>query len=134
MIRATLKLKIKELDGLKPDGNQEQLAAILNKAGAVIVAQMPRVPNLIAREEVAQEQPQPPPALERSLRRGKRQHGGDQSEFADSSGSADLAAIRISDHGGAPGMAVRCSTSRERIWIRRIVRLRRMGSALDRSG
>jgi hypothetical protein len=60
---ATLKLKIKELDGLKPDGSREELPKILSNAGAVIMAQMPRVPNLIALEEIAQEQPQPPPTL-----------------------------------------------------------------------
>jgi hypothetical protein len=60
---ATLKLKLKELDGLKADGSQEELSTILNKAGAVIVAQLPRVPNLIALEEIAQEQPQPPPTI-----------------------------------------------------------------------
>jgi hypothetical protein len=60
---ATLKLKIKGLDGLKPEGSREDLSAILSKTGAAIVAQLPRVPNLIALEEIAQEQPQPPPTL-----------------------------------------------------------------------
>ena len=52
---ATMKLKVPQLDGLKADASQAELPTILNKAGAVIVAQMPRVPNLIAQEEVAQE-------------------------------------------------------------------------------
>jgi hypothetical protein len=52
---ATMKLKVPQLDGLKVDASQAELPAILNKAGAVIVGQMPRVPNLIAQEEVAQE-------------------------------------------------------------------------------
>ncbi len=52
---ATMKLKVPQLDGLKADVSQAELPTILNKTGAVIVAQMPRVPNLIAQEEVAQE-------------------------------------------------------------------------------
>jgi hypothetical protein len=52
---ATMKLKVPQLDGLKADASQVELPTILSKAGAVIVAQMPRVPNLIALEEVAQE-------------------------------------------------------------------------------
>lgn len=51
-----LKMKVSDLSGLKADANQDRLASILNKAGEVIVAQMPRVPNLIAQEDVAQEQ------------------------------------------------------------------------------
>ncbi len=52
---ATMKLKVPQLDGLKADASQVELPTILNKTGEVIVAQMPRVPNLIALEEVAQE-------------------------------------------------------------------------------
>ncbi len=52
---ATMKLKVPQLDGLKVDANQAELPTILNKTGEVIVAQMPRVPNLIAQEEIAQE-------------------------------------------------------------------------------
>jgi hypothetical protein len=52
---ATMKLKVPQLDGLKVDASQAELPTILNKAGEVIVAQMPRVPNLIALEEIAQE-------------------------------------------------------------------------------
>ena len=52
---ATMKLKVPQLDGLKADASQAELPAILNKTGEVIVAQMPRVPNLIAQEEIAQE-------------------------------------------------------------------------------
>jgi hypothetical protein len=52
---ATMKLKVPQLDGLKADASQAELPTILNKTGAVIVAQMPRVPNLIAQEEIAQE-------------------------------------------------------------------------------
>jgi hypothetical protein len=59
----TMKLKVSQLDGVKAEASQEKLPAILDKAGAAIVAQMPRVPNLIALEEVAQEQPQSSPAM-----------------------------------------------------------------------
>ncbi len=51
-----LKTKVKELNGLKIETNQEGLAEILSKAGEVILEQTPRLPNLIAREEIAQEQ------------------------------------------------------------------------------
>jgi hypothetical protein len=50
-----LKIEVTDLSGLKADANQESLPSILNKAGDVIMAQMPRVPNLIAQEDVAQE-------------------------------------------------------------------------------
>jgi hypothetical protein len=50
-----LKMKIAELDGVKAETSQVELPAILNKVGEVIVAQMPRVPNLIAQEDIAQE-------------------------------------------------------------------------------
>jgi hypothetical protein len=58
-----LKMKIKELDGLKAETSQVDLTTVLDKVGEVIVAQMPRVPNLIAQEDVAQEQPTPPVGL-----------------------------------------------------------------------
>lgn len=51
----TLKTKVTDLDGLKADTNQDELPTLLNKAGEVILAQMPRVPNLIAREDIALE-------------------------------------------------------------------------------
>ncbi len=54
-----LKTKVSELVGLKADGSEVVLATILSKAGEVIVAQMPRVPNLIAEEDIAQEQLSP---------------------------------------------------------------------------
>jgi hypothetical protein len=54
-----LKMEIKELDGLRAEANQANLTTIIDRVGEVIVAQMPWVPNLIAQEDVAQEQ-QPP--------------------------------------------------------------------------
>jgi hypothetical protein len=55
-----LKMDVHELSGLRPDSSQELLPAILEQASAVIVAQMPRVPNLLAREDIAREQTPPP--------------------------------------------------------------------------
>lgn len=51
-----LKTKVRELNGLKIETDQDGLAAILNKAGEVILEQTPRLPNLMAREDIAQEQ------------------------------------------------------------------------------
>ena len=52
----SLKLDVHDLSGLKPDESQAGLQAVLDNASAVIIAQMPRVPNLLAREDIAQEQ------------------------------------------------------------------------------
>jgi hypothetical protein len=51
-----LKMDVHELSGVKPDVNQEDLPALLEKVSEVIVAQMPHVPNLLAREDIAREQ------------------------------------------------------------------------------
>jgi hypothetical protein len=42
------------LEGLKPEKGQLQLQSILNRTGEVIQAQIPKMPDLIARESVAQ--------------------------------------------------------------------------------
>ena len=53
----TLKSELGDLHGLKFDPDQAALPGILASVSAVIMTQMPRVPNLIAREDVAMEQP-----------------------------------------------------------------------------
>jgi hypothetical protein len=58
-----LKKSIRELNGIKPDDAPGQLELILAKTGAAIGLQLPRVPNLICREDVADEAP---PKLESS--------------------------------------------------------------------
>jgi hypothetical protein len=59
-----LKKNIRDLNGIKPDstphgkpGQAGQLELILNKTGEAITLQLPRVPNLICREDVADETP-----------------------------------------------------------------------------
>jgi hypothetical protein len=47
-----LRLAIPTLVGIKPDGNQDQLSAILSKVGEVIADSLSKVPSLSAREEV----------------------------------------------------------------------------------
>ncbi len=50
-----LKLKVAKLSGAKAETSPVELPTMLTKVGEVIVAQMPRVPNLIAQEDIAQE-------------------------------------------------------------------------------
>jgi hypothetical protein len=52
-----LKKAIRDLNGIKPDSTPGQLALILKKTGEAITSQLPRVPNLICREDVADEAP-----------------------------------------------------------------------------
>jgi hypothetical protein len=52
---AQLKKAVRELSGIKPDATPGQLELILQKTGDVITVQLPRVPNLICREAVAEE-------------------------------------------------------------------------------
>ena len=52
-----LKKAIRDLNGIKPDSTPGQLELILKKTGAAITSQLPRVPNLICREDVADEAP-----------------------------------------------------------------------------
>jgi hypothetical protein len=52
-----LKKAIRDLNGIKPDSTPEQLERILDKTGEAIALQLPRVPNLICREDVADEAP-----------------------------------------------------------------------------
>jgi hypothetical protein len=59
---AQMKKSIRELNGIKPDdtphgkpGQAGQLELILEKTGEAIALQLPRVPNLICREDVAEE-------------------------------------------------------------------------------
>ena len=58
-----LKKAIRDLNGIKPDSTPGQLELILKKTGEAITSQLPRVPNLICREDVADEAP---PKLESS--------------------------------------------------------------------
>lgn len=46
---------VKELSGLKPQSDSSQLQSVLQKTGEAINAQLPRVPNLLCREEIAEE-------------------------------------------------------------------------------
>lgn len=46
---------VKELNGLKTQSDTDQLQSILQKTGEAINAQLPRVPNLLCREEIAEE-------------------------------------------------------------------------------
>lgn len=55
-----LKAHVHELSGIKPDINQADLPGLLASVSEVIMAQMPRVPNLIAHEEIALEVLPPP--------------------------------------------------------------------------
>ena len=50
-----IKKSIRELNGIKPDETPGQLELILEKTGRSIALQLPRVPNLICREDVAEE-------------------------------------------------------------------------------
>jgi hypothetical protein len=52
-----LKKTIRDLNGINPGDTPEQLQLILEKTGAAIALQLPRVPNLICREDVADEAP-----------------------------------------------------------------------------
>ena len=52
-----LKKAITDLNGIKPDSTPGQLELILAKTGEAIGSQLPRVPNLICREAVADEAP-----------------------------------------------------------------------------
>jgi hypothetical protein len=52
---AQMKKSIRELNGVKPDDTPGQLKLILTKTGEAIGLQLPRVPNLICREDVAEE-------------------------------------------------------------------------------
>jgi len=46
---------VKELNGLKPQEDSSQLDSVLQKTGEALNAQLPRVPNLLCREEIAEE-------------------------------------------------------------------------------
>jgi hypothetical protein len=48
---------IRDLNGIKPDSTPGQVELILEKTGKAIALQLPRVPNLICREDVADEAP-----------------------------------------------------------------------------
>jgi hypothetical protein len=52
-----LKKTIRDLNGIKPDSTPGQLELVLEKTGEAITLQLPRVPNLICREDVADEAP-----------------------------------------------------------------------------
>jgi hypothetical protein len=52
-----LKKAIRDLNGIKPDRTPGQSELILKKTGEAITLQLPRVPNLICREDVADEAP-----------------------------------------------------------------------------
>jgi hypothetical protein len=52
---ARLKKDVRELSGVKPDSTPGQLELILQKTGEAITAQLPKVPNLICHEAVAEE-------------------------------------------------------------------------------
>jgi hypothetical protein len=52
-----LKKDIRDLNGVKPDSTPGELELILEKTGEAITLQLPRVPNLICREDVADEAP-----------------------------------------------------------------------------
>jgi hypothetical protein len=52
-----LKKAIRDLNNIKPDSTPGQLELILRKTGETIALQLPRVPNLICREDVADEAP-----------------------------------------------------------------------------
>jgi hypothetical protein len=52
-----LKKAIRDLNGIKPDSTPGQLELVLEKTGEAIALQLPRVPNLICREDVADEAP-----------------------------------------------------------------------------
>jgi hypothetical protein len=52
-----LKKTIGDLNGIKLDSTPGQLDLVLNKTGEAIASQLPRVPNLICREDVADEAP-----------------------------------------------------------------------------
>jgi hypothetical protein len=67
---SNLKLQIPELDGLKADASPIPLETILSKAGEVVLAQMPHVPNLIAEEDIAQEAAPPPAPVSASGTKG----------------------------------------------------------------
>jgi len=46
---------VRELNGLKTQPDSDQLEPLLQKTGETIHAQLPRVPNLLCREEIAEE-------------------------------------------------------------------------------
>ncbi|HTH54384.1 MAG TPA: hypothetical protein VL495_10555, partial [Edaphobacter sp.] len=50
-----LKKTVKELNGIKLQEDSNQLDSILQKTGEAINTQLPRVPNLLCREEIAEE-------------------------------------------------------------------------------
>jgi hypothetical protein len=52
-----LKKTIRELNGIKADETPGRLELVLEKTGEAIALQLPRVPNLICREDVADEAP-----------------------------------------------------------------------------
>lgn len=52
---STLKLQIPELNGLKAAASPVPLETILSKAGEIVLAQMPQIPNLVAEEDIAPE-------------------------------------------------------------------------------
>jgi hypothetical protein len=52
---AQMKKSIRELNGIKADDTPGRVELILEKTGEAIALQLPRVPNLICREDVAEE-------------------------------------------------------------------------------
>ena len=52
---SSIKMVVKGLSGLKPNADQTMLQEILGKAGEVLLQQVPRMPNLIAQEDVGVE-------------------------------------------------------------------------------
>lgn len=52
---SSIKMVVKGLSGVKPNADQTMLPEILDKAGQVLVQQVPRMPNLIAQEDVGVE-------------------------------------------------------------------------------
>ena len=53
---STIKLVVQGLSGIKSNPDQSMLSNIMEKTGSVLLDQVPRVPNLIAQEDVGVEQ------------------------------------------------------------------------------
>ncbi|WP_263410943.1 hypothetical protein [Terriglobus tenax] len=69
-----LEHQVEELHGLKADEDQEKLEDVLESASAAVLQQLPRVPNLVAREDVAFETEQS--QMVRGAGFGRRGGGG----------------------------------------------------------
>jgi hypothetical protein len=65
-----LKSKVRTLDGLKIEDDPTKLDDILQKTGATIMEQSPRVPNLVAHEEIAPESMPTSPEMVKTTSRG----------------------------------------------------------------